>query len=242
MKPTSFVPAITAISPEGAGEIPGLEAAISHWTEGACSAEEWFREVSAGWGTAGFVVRRGGDASGFVVYGPPDRLPRAGTYPVGPIDDDAVLLAQVAGDARTRRRLLVRMLRDLKHRGVVRVEAIASDRGASHHAPTQLLLESGWKPVRRGWHRGGSYTLARTDLGSAVEVGELARGLVGRVKLPHLKAPKPAPGALVSTLRLRRRLSARFSPYGLRFQLSLPLGICPAAFGERQRRAARPGS
>jgi hypothetical protein len=27
-------------------------------------------------------------------------------------------------------------------------------------------------------------------------VGELARGLVGRVKLPKLKAPNPAPGAL----------------------------------------------
>jgi hypothetical protein len=61
---------------------------------------------------------------------------------------------------------------------------------------TPFLLESGWKPVRRGWHRGSPYTLARTDLGSAVEVGEMARGLVGRVKLPHLKAPNPAPGAL----------------------------------------------
>jgi hypothetical protein len=209
VKPTSFVPTVAAISPEDAGEIPGLEAAISHWTGGARSAEEWFREVNAGWGTAGFVVRRGGDAWGFVVYGPPARLPRAGTYPVGPIDEDAVLLAHVAGDARTRRRLLVRMLRDLKHRGVAGVEAIASDRGAPHHPPTRFLLESGWKPVRRGWHRGSSYTLARTDLGSAVEVGELARGLVGRVKLPHLKAPKPAPGALVSTLRSLR---------GLRFQ------------------------
>jgi hypothetical protein len=63
--------------------------------------------------------------------------------------------------------------------------------------PTSFLLESGWKPVRRGWRRGSLYTLARTDLGSAVEVGELARGLVGRVKLPKLKAPNPAPGALV---------------------------------------------
>jgi hypothetical protein len=196
VRPTSFVPTLAAISPEDAGEIPGLEAVISHWTEGACSAEEWFRVVNAGWGTAGFVVRRGGDASGFVVYGPTEHLPRAGTYPVGPLGEDAVLLACVTGDVRTRRRLLVRMLRDLKHRGVVRVEAIASDRGASHHVPTPFLLESGWKPVRRGWHRGSPYTLARTDLGSAVEVGELARGLVGRVKLPHLKAPNPAPGAL----------------------------------------------
>ena len=196
MKPTSFVPTVAAISPEDAAEIPGLEAAISHWTGGACPAEKWFREVNAGWGTAGFVSRRGGDALGFVVYAPAEHLPHAGAYPLGPLDGSGVLLACVTGDGRTRRRLLVRTLRDLKHRGVVRVEAIASDRGAPHHAPTPFLLESGWKPVRRGWHRGGPYTLARTDLGSAVEVGELARGLVGRVKLPHLKAPKPAPGAL----------------------------------------------
>jgi len=196
VKPTSFVPTIAAISPEDAGGIAGLEAIVSHWTEGACSAEDWFREVGAGWGTAGFTVRRGGDVSGFVVYGPAEHLPRAGAYPVGPLGEDAVLLACVTGDTRTRRRLLVRMLRDLKHRGVTRVEAIASDRGASHHVQTRFLIESGWKPVRRGWYRGSLYTLARTDLDSAVAVGELARGLVGRVKLPHLKAPKPAPGAL----------------------------------------------
>jgi hypothetical protein len=196
VKPTSFVPTVGEISPERVGEIPDLEAVISHWTGGACSAEEWFREANAGWGTAGYFVRRGDDTSGFVVYGPRERLPRAGAYPLGPLDEDAVLLAYVAGDGRVRRRLLVRMLRDLKHRGVERVEAIASDREASHHAPTQFLLESGWKPVRRGQHRGSPYTLVRIDLGSAVEVGELARSLVGRVKLPHLKAPNPAPGAL----------------------------------------------
>lgn len=196
MKPTSFVPTVEAISPEGVGEVPGLEAVISHWTEGTCSAEEWFHALDARWGTAGFVARRGEDALGFVVYGPRGHLPRAAAYPVGPLDEDAVLLAYVAGDARTRRRLLVRMLRDLRHRGVGRVEAVASDRGMRHHVPTRFLLESGWKPVRRGWYGGSSYTLARTDLGSAVEVGELARGLVGRVKLPGLKAPTPAPGAL----------------------------------------------
>jgi hypothetical protein len=195
MKPTSFVPTVGAISPGEVGEVPGLEAVISHWTEGSRSAEEWFRELNACWGTAGFVVRRGDDSLGFVVYGPGEYLPRAGAYPVGPLGEGAVLLAYVAGDARTRRRLLVRMLRDLKHRGVGGVEAVASDRGASHHVPTPFLLESGWKPVRRGWYGGSSYTLARIDLGSAVEVGELARGLVGRVKLPDLKSPRPAPGA-----------------------------------------------
>ena len=196
MKPTSFVPTVGGISPGEAGKISGLDAVISHWTEGARSAEEWFREVNARWGTAGFVARRGDDFLGFVVYGPRVYLQRAGAYPVGPLSEDAVLLAYVEGDARTRRRLLVRMLRDLRHRGVGRVEAVASDRGARHHVPTPFLLESGWRPVRMGWHGGSPYTLVRTDLGNAVEVGELARGLVGRVKkLPGLKSPSPAPGA-----------------------------------------------
>ena len=195
MRAASFVPTVAAISPGEAGGVPGLEAVISHWTGGRRTSEEWFREQGASWGTVGFVAHRGDDVLGFVVYAPAEHLPRAGTYPVGPLDESAVLLAYVAGDARTRRRLLVRMLRDLRHRGVGRVEAVASDSGRRHHVPTRFLLESGWKPVRRGWYGGSSYTLARTDLGSAVEVGELARGLVGRVKLPGLKGPAPAPGA-----------------------------------------------
>jgi hypothetical protein len=180
MKPTSFVPMVGEISAEDASEVPGLQAVISYWTVDRYSAEEWFRELNDLWGTAGFVV-----------YGPPERLARAARYPLGPIDDEAVLLAYVGGDVRARRRLLVRMLRDLRQRSVGRVEAIASDRGGSNHVPTSFLLESGWQPVRRATYRMSYYTLARIDLKSAVEVGELARALVGRVKLPGLKSPVP---------------------------------------------------
>ena len=196
MKPTSFVPTVGAISAGDVAGIPGLEAVISHWTGGARQAEEWFRELSSGWGTAGFVVRRGVEVQGFVFYGPPERLARAARYPVGPLDEEAVLLAYVGGDARTCRRLLVRMLRDLRGRGVGRVEAISSDRGAPHHVSTPFLLESGWRPVRRAFYGSGYYTLARIDLKSAVEVGGLARALVGRVKLPSLKTRVPMPGVL----------------------------------------------
>jgi hypothetical protein len=194
MKPTSFVPMIGEISAEDAHEVPGLQAVVSYWTEDGYSAEAWFRELNDLWGTAGFAVRRGGEVQGFVVYGPPGRLARSSSHPLGPIDEEAVLLAYVGGDARTRRRLLVRMLRDLRQRGVGRVEAIASDRGVSDYVPTSFLLESGWQPVRRAPYRMSYYTLAHIDLKSAVEVGELARALVGRVKLPELKSP--VPGAL----------------------------------------------
>jgi hypothetical protein len=196
MRPTSFVPMVGAISPGDAGEVPGLEAAVSYWTGGTHSAEEWFRELEDCWGTAGFVVRRGGEVQGFVLYGPPERLARVARYPVGPLDGEAVLLAYVGGDARTRRRLLVRMLRDVRGRGVGRIEAISSDRGAPYHVPTHFLLESGWRPVRRALYGRGYYTLVRIDLKSAVEVGELARALVGRVKLPGLKRRVPMPGIL----------------------------------------------
>lgn len=198
MKPAPFVPLVSAISPQEAGAVTGLEATISHWTEGMRSAEEWFRDLEESWGTAGFVVRRGGDVSGFVVYAPHEYLSRAGRYPVGPLDEDAVLLADVAGDTRTRRRLLVRMLRDLRHRGVGRVEAITSDRGLPHHVPTAFLLESGWRPVRRAPYKRSYYTLTRTDLGSAVEAKELARALIGKVRLPGLKSPVPAPGTFAA--------------------------------------------
>ena len=197
MKPASFVPVISAISPGEAARVPGLEETISYWTEGTRSAGEWFREIGERWGTAGFVVRRGEDTLGFVVYGPGEHLPRAGRYPLGPLDEEAVLLAYVGGDPRTRRRLLVRMLRDLRQRGASRAEAIASDSGLPHHVPTPVLLESGWRPVRRAPYRRSYYTLVRTDLGSAVEVGEMARALIGRVKLPALKKPVPAPGGAV---------------------------------------------
>ena len=198
MKPASFVPVIVAISPGEAGEVPGLEETISYWTEGTRSAGEWFRELGDRWGTAGFVVRRGEDTLGFVVYGPSEHLPRAGRYPLGPLDEEAVLLAYVVGDPRTRRRLLVRMLRDLRQRGASRAEAIASDSGLPHHVPTPVLLESGWRPVRRAPYRRSYYTLVHTDLGSAVEVGEMARALIGRVKLPGLKKTVPAPGGALS--------------------------------------------
>lgn len=183
-----------------------MEAVVSYWTEGR-PAGEWYAEVSDAWGTAGFAVRRGEEVLGFAVYGPPEYLPRAGKYSVGPLGGDAALLAYLEGDARTRRRLLVRVVRDLRLRGFGGVEAIASDAGLSRHVPTRFLLESGWKPVRRCWRAGLAYTLARADFGSTVEVRQLARGMMGRVKIPVLKSP--VPGACASDSGSRMASSSR---------------------------------
>ena len=193
MKVASFVPVVAEITPDAADGVPGLARTVAFWT-GNRPAPEWFREMEDCWGTAGFVLRRGEEVQGFVVYGPPERFPRAGEYPVGPLADGAAMLAYVGGDARTRRRLLVRMLADLKARGVGTVEAVASDRERPHHVPTAPMVENGWQPVRHAPL--GGYTLVRVELGNTVEVGELARSLVGKVRLPSLKRKVPNPGIL----------------------------------------------
>ena len=190
MKPTSFVSTVGEISAEETVGVPDLDAVISYWTDDVYTAEEWFHELNDRWGPAGFALRRGGEVQGFVVYAPPEHLPGAARYPLA-VDDEAVLLAYAGGDTRTRRRLLVRMLRDLRQRGFGRVQAIASDRGVSNHVPTSFLLESGWQPLHRAPYGMSYYTLAHIDLKSAVEVGELARALVGRVKLPGIQSPVP---------------------------------------------------
>ena len=190
MKPTSFVSTVGEISAEEAVGVPDLDAVISHWTEDGYTAEEWFHELNDHWGAAGLALRRGGEVQGFVVYALPEYLQGVVRYPLA-LDDEAVVLAYVGGDTRTRRRLLVRMLRDLRHRGFGKVQAIASDRGLSNHVPTSFLLESGWQPLHRAPYRMSYYTLVNIDLKSAVEVGQLARTLVGRVKLPGIQSPVP---------------------------------------------------
>jgi hypothetical protein len=142
------------------------------------------------------------------VYGPQRCLPRTARYSVGPLGEDAALLAYLRGDSHTRRHLLVRVMRDLKLRGFGGVEAIASDLGLPRHVPTRFLSESGWKPVCRGLYTGSPYTLMRADFGSIVEVGELARGLMGRVKLPVLGTPAPTtPVSVLARVRAPERRS-----------------------------------
>lgn len=188
-----FVPVITTIPPAESGDIPGLPETVAYWTGEERPAEEWFREVEERWGSPGLVMRRGPEILGYAVYAPAEHLPHAMKFPVGPVSRDAVILAYASGDTRVRKHLLVRALREMRLRGAGTVEAIGSDAGlARHHLSTGHLVESGWEPVVRGRYRGFSYTLTRLELGNAVEVGDLARDLLGRVKMPSFgRSPAP---------------------------------------------------
>lgn len=213
LKLRGLVPAVTAIPPAESEEIPGLAETVAYWTGGDRSAEEWFREVEERWGSPGLVMRRGPEILGYAIYAPAEHLPRAMKFPVGPVSRDAVVLAYASGDARVRKHLLVRVLREMRLRGAGTVEALGSDAGlAQHHLTTGHLVESGWEPVVRGRYRGLSYTLTRLELGNAIEVGDLARDLLGRVKMPSFgrsPAPETRGGYVGSLSRFR---SSRTTP------------------------------
>lgn len=211
MKPMSFVTTVGEIEPRDAGESAELAAAISYWNEDACSPEEWLRWVADCWGPAGLAMRRGEEMLGFAVFCPVEFVPRAGRFSVELSDRNTVLLAYVGGDRRAKKHLLVRMFKDLRHRGIAGVEAVASDFGVSQHVSTRFLLENGWRPMRQVRRLGRSYTLMRADLGSAVEVGELARGIIGRVKLPKLKNAPPCPAGLAFRRNLHSSLQVELS-------------------------------
>ncbi|CAN5652962.1 hypothetical protein BH24ACT22_BH24ACT22_03120 [soil metagenome] len=190
----SFVATISEILPSEAKEIPALAETISYWNEGACQPDEWLRWTETSWGPAGFAMRRGEEVLGFVLFGPAEFLPRVTSISGELSEENTVVMACVTGDRRVKKQLLVRMLRELRCRGVESLEAVAGDLGDSRHVSTGFLLQNGWRPVRRVLHLGRSYTLMRIDLGNLVEVGELARDIIGRVKLPRLKSNLPVPG------------------------------------------------
>lgn len=192
----SFVPTIEKISAEDIGEIPALEGLIRYWADDPNSPEDWLREAGERWG-CGLAMRRNGELLGFAICVPSEYLPRASCCSVGHMDPEAAMLAYLDGDPRTRRHILVRVLKEMRQRDIPFVEAVSSDVGHPYHTSTVFLQGNGWQPVRRGWLRGNPYTLMRADLGSSVEVGELARGLIGKVRLPKLKPNAPLPGAFV---------------------------------------------
>lgn len=222
----SFVSTVVEISPQEVDDSPRLAEAISYWNEGSCTPAEWLRQAQELWGNVGLQVRRGDEALGFAIFGPSKLLPRTERLSGSPPDPNTVFLAWISGDRRIKKHLLVRVLKDLRQQGVMEVEAITSDLGASWHVSTNFLLENGWHPVRSIGHPGYRYTLMRTDLGNAVEVGELARDIIGRVKIPKLKNAPPLPGEACVQAELPSRVeSSPESGKTTVFTAEMPSGV-----------------
>ncbi|MDQ3579650.1 MAG: GNAT family N-acetyltransferase, partial [Actinomycetota bacterium] len=95
--------------------------------------EAWVSSVLLEWGSCGRVVYSDKLPVGFVLYAPPNAVPRASAFPTSPVSADAVVLTGFHVLPEFREGGLGRMLvqavaKDLTRRGVKAVEAFGAMR------------------------------------------------------------------------------------------------------------------
>jgi GNAT superfamily N-acetyltransferase len=118
--------------------------------------EAWVSNVLLEWGSCGKIAYSDGLPAGYALYAPPTVVPRASTFPTGPVSADAVLLTalkvrdEFAG-AGLGRMLVQSVAKDLMRRGVKAVEAFGDARPdveSSCLIPSDFLVSVGFKTVR----------------------------------------------------------------------------------------------
>ena len=139
--------------------------------DSAVEKESWVSSVLLEWGSCGKIIYVDGAPAGYMLYAPPQFVPRSVAFPTSPVSADAVLLmtAQVLGDfagGGLGRMLVQGIAKDLTRRGVKAVEAFGDLRwqGPSCVVPADYLLAVGFKTVRPHPH----YPRLRLELKTAL--------------------------------------------------------------------------
>ena len=71
---------------------PHLKEQAEQFGETEVEKEAWVSSVLLEWGSCGRIIYSGELPVGFVLYAPPNAVPRAGAFPTSPPSADAVLL------------------------------------------------------------------------------------------------------------------------------------------------------
>jgi len=139
--------------------------------DSALEKESWVSSVLLEWGSCGKIVYVDSIPAGYVLYAPPQYVPRSVAFPTSPVSADAVLLmtAHVTGDfagGGLGRMLVQGMAKDLTRRGVKAIEAFGDLQwqGLSCVVPADYLLAVGFKTVRPHPH----YPRLRLELKTAL--------------------------------------------------------------------------
>ncbi|WP_158879687.1 GNAT family N-acetyltransferase [Amycolatopsis anabasis] len=141
---------------------PHLKAQAEEFGETEVEKEAWVSSVLLEWGSCGRIVYSDTLPVGFVLYAPPNAVPRANAFPTSPPGPDAVLLTGFYVQPEFRAGGLGRMLvqavaKDLTRRGVRAIEAFGDARppeaepetpGHSCVVPAAFLQSVGFKTVR----------------------------------------------------------------------------------------------
>ena len=123
--------------------------------DSALEKEAWVSNVLLQWGSCGKIIYVDGVAAGYVLYAPPQYVPKSIAFPTSPVSSDAVLMitANISSEfsgGGLGRVLVQNLVKDLTHRGIKAVEAFGDLKpdGMSCVMPADYLLAVGFKTVR----------------------------------------------------------------------------------------------
>jgi hypothetical protein len=141
------------------GRVRAEGPADKEWGDPELEKESWVSSVLLEWGSCGKIVYVDGVPAGYMMYAPPQYVPRSVAYPTSPVSADAVLfmtahlLSEFSG-AGIGRMLVQAMAKDLTRRGVKAIEAFGDRRWESPACvlPVDYLLAVGFKTIRPHHH------------------------------------------------------------------------------------------
>ncbi|OZM72690.1 GNAT family N-acetyltransferase [Amycolatopsis antarctica] len=141
---------------------PHLKAQAEEFGDTEVEKEAWVSAILLEWGACGRIVFSDTLPVGFVLYAPPNAVPRSSAFPTSPASADAVLLTgfHVLPEFRgggLGRLLVQAVAKDLTKRGVRAIEAFGDaqpsepEEGVGGHTcvvPSEFLQSVGFKTVR----------------------------------------------------------------------------------------------
>jgi hypothetical protein len=140
-------------------EGPAVHGSAVHESDPELEKESWVSSMLLEWGSCGKIAYVDSVPAGYMLYAPPQYVPRSIAYPTSPVSADAVLfmtahlLSEFTGGG-IGRMLVQAMAKDLTRRGVKAIEAFGDRRWDSPACmlPVDYLLAVGFKTVRPHHH------------------------------------------------------------------------------------------
>ncbi|MBA0124026.1 GNAT family N-acetyltransferase [Haloechinothrix sp. YIM 98757] len=140
---------------------PHMREQVEEYGETEVEKEAWISAVLLEWGSCGRIAYSEDLPVGFVLYAPPNAVPRASAFPTAPVSADAIMLTSffVLPEFRScglGRMLVQAAVQDLTRRGVKAVEAFGDEEAADaaqnaldHNCvvPADFLRSVGFKTV-----------------------------------------------------------------------------------------------
>ena len=189
-------------------ELDPISKARAEASDPGLEKESWISSVLLEWGSCGKLLYVDGVPAAYVLFAPPQYVPRSVAFPTSPVSADAVLLmtARVLSEfsgGGLGRMLIQGMAKDLTRRGVRAIEAFGDKQWTAPACvlPVDYLLAVGFKTVRPHHRHPRLRMELRSTLSWREDVEVALERLLGSMTPERVLRPAPAPAVVSGRAR-----------------------------------------